>query len=91
MKPESVLLNYRWLNVLPGMLLISLVVLFFWFLGAVAIIGSGGSIEEQARHTYPIAVERGTPATQVDPGSSFFTPRFEVGTLGLSVPLSERI
>jgi hypothetical protein len=60
MKPESALLSYRWLNVLPGILLISLVVLFFWFLGAAAIIGSGGSIEEQAQHTLPIAVTHDT-------------------------------
>jgi hypothetical protein len=57
MKPESTLFSYYyWLNVLPGILLISLVVLFFWFLGAAAIIGSGGSMEEQAQHTFPIAV-----------------------------------
>jgi hypothetical protein len=60
MKPESALFSYRWLNVLPGILLISLVVLFFWFLGAAAIIGSGGSIEEQAQHTLPIALARDT-------------------------------
>jgi hypothetical protein len=52
------LFSCRWLNVLPGMLLIAIVVLFFWLLGGTAIIGSGGSIEERAHHALPVAVER---------------------------------
>jgi hypothetical protein len=63
MKPARVLFSHRWLHAMPGIPLISLVVLLFWFLGAATVIGSGGSIEEQAQHTSPIAIARGNGQT----------------------------
>jgi hypothetical protein len=53
---RSDLFSYEWLNELPGILLIALVVLFFWLVGATAVIGSGGSIAEHAQHAFPVAV-----------------------------------
>ena len=52
--------SWQWLNLLPGILLISLVILFLWFVSDATIVGSGGSTEETALRAAPglVTVER---------------------------------